>query len=397
MEVKMAKRRSNNEGTIHQRKDGSWRAQITLEGKRLSHSAKTERECQEWRKKINIQKDNGLTIAGAQTCLGEYLEKWLQSIRSNLADTTWYQYNMYAHKCIIPLLGNVKLKDIHVDHLQNLYLRMTDEGYKSNTVRIVHAILHKSLKYALVSGLIIKNPADLVQRPRVKEKEMNIFSESQVSQFLISVKGTRNEALYQLELATGLRQSEILGLKWSDLDWLKGSLNIERQLKRNGKNKEYFTKLKTRASRRTILLGKKTVLILKEHLERQAIEQKVMGTRWQENDMLFPSSIGTPMNQSNLYKNFKDMIQNAGLPNIRFHDLRHTAASIMLNHNIPIIVVSRRLGHSKASITLDIYGHLMHEMQDEVANLIDDLITPTEVAGVELHQNCTEKALPNQF
>jgi integrase len=172
------------------------------------------------------------------------------------------------------------------------------------------------------------------------------------------------------------------------LNWEKKTLIIQRQLKRKFKVGDYFVSPKTRSGRRTIVLGIRTLKVLHEHLKRQDEAKRAGAHRWTDNDLVFPSTIGTPINHSNLYRSFKKLLRLSGLPEIRFHDLRHTAASLMLNHGVPSIIVSRRLGHSKVSTTLDIYGHLIPEMQNEAAELIDDLIFPIEV---ELHTNCTRK------
>ncbi len=225
-----------------------------------------------------------------------------------------------------------------------------------------------------------------------KIEEMSILNESEASSLLLTVRGTRYEALYQLALATGMRQSEILGLKWSDVDWKQKTISVLRQLERNPKSQDkYFSRVKTDAGRRKIKLGDQTVEILRTHLNSQMEIRKTMPKgRWEENDLIFSSSVGTPMSQRNLFRDFKEILKKAGLHEIRFHDLRHTAASLMLNHGVPAIVVSKRLGHSKVSITLDIYGHLIQEMQDGAATMIDELITPIEITDVPFEIGCTQ-------
>lgn len=175
------------------------------------------------------------------------------------------------------------------------------------------------------------------------------------------------------------RQAELFGLKWSDLKWNSGTLYVRRQVQRVSGIRWNFVEPKTNAGRRTLKLGEETLHMLRLHKEQQALQKLVAGKYWQENDLIFPSSVGTPGDPSNLGKDFIRILMDASLPVIRFHDLRHTAASLRLNLGIPIIVVSRRLGHAKASITLDIYGHLLHEMQDEAARLMDELVTPQPV------------------
>jgi integrase len=148
-----------------------------------------------------------------------------------------------------------------------------------------------------------------------------------------------------------------MGLKWGDIDWIKGTLKVQRQLHYFSKGKVVFSEPKTKAGRRIIYLGESTLHALREHLECQNPEKVFAGNRWGDNDLVFPSTVGTPLFQRNLLRDFKMLLEKAGLTRVRFHDLRYSAATLMLNNNIPVIVVSRILGHSKPSITFDIYSH----------------------------------------
>lgn len=208
---------------------------------------------------------------------------------------------------------------------------------------------------------------------------MDILNESQVSQLLIAAQGHRLEALFHLAVISGMRQMELLGLKWDDLDWIKQTLKIERQLlKPNGEGVKFSTP-KTRYGKRSIALGTKTIEILRKHYEHQQADQLKAGEEWKEYGLIFTTRNGTPIHPRNLLRDYKKLLHGAGLPPFRFHDLRHTAASILLDQGIPVITVSRRLGHARASITLDIFGHLIPTMQNEVAELIDDLVMPMAV------------------
>ena len=376
----MAKKRGNNEGSIHRRKNGTWRAQVTLQGQRLSHTAKTRRECQDWLKQMLNQIDNGLTYKGTLITYQEYLSDWLVSIEPTLRPTTHYHYSQIVRDHIVPILGEIKLLDLRPDHIQNLYNQKRKSGLGIRTIQLTHSVVHRSLVHALRLGLIHRNPAATVIRPKPEQKEMKIYDEGQISQFLVAAKGNRFEALYHLAISTGMRQGELLGLLWTDLDWLKQTLHVQRQLRKVPGKGYSFQPPKTKYGRRMITLGSNTIQKLREHQRLNQEERIEAGIRWQENNLIFPSTVGTPMEQRNLHRDFKSIIKKAGLPDIRFHDLRHTAASIMLNHGVPVIVVSRRLGHSKPSITLDIYGHLIPGMQAEIAEQIDELITPVEIA-----------------
>ena len=270
----------------------------------------------------------------------------------------------------------ISLKDLRPERVERLYASLLKSGSGVRTVRIVHAVLHRSLESALRYGLILRNPTAGAALPQYKHAEMMVLDETQVSQLLVAAKGSRHEALYHLAVTTGMRMGELFGLRWSDLHWVSGRIYVRRQVQYVPGYGRSFVEPKTRSGRRTIKLGEGVLQALREHLERQQSEQVAAGERWVDNELIFPSKSGTPMDASNLRLDFTRVLRQAGLPKIRFHDLRHTAASLMLNHGIPVIVVSKILGHSKPSITMDIYGHLYNEMQDEAAQLMDELVTP---------------------
>jgi len=177
-----------------------------------------------------------------------------------------------------------------------------------------------------------------------------------------------------MAITTGMRQGELLGLKWIDVDGAASQLHIRRKVQRIPKKGFVFSPPKTQVGIRLIQLGPETMRQLIEHRQRQDAERSVVD--WVEHDLVFPSLMGNPTDQRNLIRFFKRLLKRAGLPDIRFHDLRHTAATLMLLNGIPLIVVSRRLGHSKPSVTLDIYGHYIPGMQQEAASLMDELVTP---------------------
>ncbi len=374
----MAKR-GNNEGSITKRSNGTWRVQVSLGGKRLSFTANTKSECQLWLRKTLDQIDQGLTYRGTQTTLGEFLTGWIATVKTSLRPKTAHQYEEITQNYLMPGLGPIKLKDLRALAIDNLYQAQLKAGTGVRTVRYIHSVLHVALVKAVKMGLIGFNPADGATPPRLVTEEMQVLDETQVSQFLVAVQDNRNKALYHLAVKTGMRQAELLGLKWVDLNWTSGLLHIKRQVQRLEGKGFNFCEPKTKSGRRTIQLGETTLQVMREHLANQAVEKALAGTRWKEKDLIFPSSIGTPLDLRNLLRDYKELLDKAGLPALRFHDLRHTAASIMLKHNIPVFTVSKILGHSKPSITLDIYGHLIPGMQSEAARIMDDALTPVKI------------------
>jgi integrase len=208
---------------------------------------------------------------------------------------------------------------------------------------------------------------------------MKVLTDDQARSFLSAADNTRYGALYFLALTTGMRQGELLGLKWGDVDWRAPALHIQRQVQRVKGKGLVFVDPKTATSRRTVSLDLASIERLRAHRKRQELERSFAGSRWKDYDLIFPSTIGTPQDQRNLVRNFKGLLKELGLPKIRFHDLRHTAATLMLQEDIHPKHAQDRLGHSQISVTLDTYSHVLPPMQKEVAKKIESLLVPIAV------------------
>jgi len=241
----MAKRklkRANQEGSVFQLNNGSWRAQITLDGKRLSFSALSQGECRDWIRKMLNKVDAGLTYEVMQLTLGDYLHDWLANAKPTIRFTTFEQYEQITRDYIKPLLGNCKVFELRPEHIQHLYATHLQNGASARTVRMVHCVVHRSLNQAVQMGLIDRNPASFVKPPRLKRNEMKFYDEGQ-----------------------GMRMGELLGLKWVDLDWSKGYLQVQRQLKVTRGGGFHFAEPKSKAGIRSIVLGLDTLALLKAH------------------------------------------------------------------------------------------------------------------------------------
>ena len=375
----MSKKRSQGEGSIFQRKDGLWEAQITIQGKHVAKYFHSQSECREWLKASRAQVENGLTLSGAQTTMARFLSEWLVATGSSIRPKTFIQYQQIVRQHIVPTLGNIKLKDIRPDHIQALYNQKNKEGMSNRTLLLVHAVLHRAFNQALKWGIVIRNPVQAVNRPKFKHKEMKTLTDSQVRTLLSYAVTSRFEVLYWLAVTTGLRRGELLGLKWSDLDWANHRIRVQRQLQRLPSGLE-FSEPKSSAGKRVIAVGDSTIAGLRKHVGFQSKERQEAEEAWHENDLIFPSPIGTPMDPDNMCHEFKRLLVEAGLPDIRFHDLRHTAATLMLQQGVHPKIVQERLGHSDISLTLGTYSHVLPVMQDEAAETMDELLTPIDVS-----------------
>ncbi len=374
----MAKRRTNQEGSIWKDKN-KWRAAVVVDGKRLTSNFNTKTECSTWIKETQAQIERGMTYKKANVTLGEFIEKWLEIHKTTIAPKTALQYEQLIRSYIKPQMGKIKLRELRLDRVEAHYVALQENGLSPRGVRYVHSILHKSLNDAIRRGFAAYNATQGAILPRLDFKEMVFLDADEVLRFLITAQESPYYALYTLAIKTGMRKGELLALRWTDINWKSGTLRVQRQIQRIKGQGLIFRPPKTRAGRRTILLGERTLETLRKQLEQCDLLRSLAGDYWEEHNLIFPSSVGTPLSGSNLSKDFKAQLEKAGIKKIRFHDLRHTAASLMLNNSVPVIVVSKILGHSKTSTTLDIYGHIIPVMQELAAQIMDEIVTPIPV------------------
>ena len=275
---------------------------------------------------------------------------------------------------IVPAVGHLQLAKLSPQHVQSFINDKLAEGLSPRTVQYLHAVLRRALNQALKWDLLPRNVATLVEPPRVRRPEVQPLTTDQVQIFLEATRGDRLEALYTLVLAVGLRQGEALGLRWTDLELDGGTLSVRTALQRIG-GKLCLVEPKTARSRRTITLPPVVVSALRLHRARQLQERLLAGANWQDTGLVFTTTIGTPMDARNLTKRFQKALKGAGLPKKRFHDLRHTCASLLLVQGVHPRVVMEILGHSQMSLTMDTYSHVMPTLQQEAAGLMEALLT----------------------
>jgi integrase len=377
----LSRKRGNGEGTIHRRKDGGWCAQYTVytaEGrKRKTIYGKTRAEVGGELAKALSDREGGLAFDAKNLTLGEYLDLWLEdSVRETVRATTFERYEQIARLHIRPELGPLKLKAVTPAHIRGLYRNRLSSGLSPRTVQYIHVTLHKALKQAVLDGLIPQNAAEAVKPPQVRREEMRPLTPEQVKALLEAARGDRLEALYILAVTTGLRQGELLGLKWEDVDLEEGKLQVRRTLATAKGGPPALTAPKTIKSRRSVSLTRSSVDALRSHLKRQLEEINREGSLWQENGLIFASEEGQPLKRRNVTNSkFRSLRKRAGLSAIRFHDLRHTCATLLLGRNINPKIVSEMLGHASIAITLDTYSHVLPNMQNEAAKAMEDALS----------------------
>jgi integrase len=250
-----------------------------------------------------------------------------------------------------------------------------EAGLAPRMVQLVHTTLHKALKQAVADGLIPRNVTEAVKAPRPVKKEMKPLSHVQARTLLEAARGERLEALYALALTTGMRQGELLGLKWEDIDLEAGILHVRRTLSTATGGGIRFGAPKTSRSRRSIRLPELALSSLKRHRRSQLEERMRLAGLWKDHDLVFTTGVGTPKSRADLItRSFKPILRRANLPDIRFHDLRHTCATLLLSRGVHGKLVQELLGHATIAVTLDTYSHVLPGMGDGLADAMDEAL-----------------------
>lgn len=376
----MAKR-GQNEGSIYKAKDGRWVACLNLgwqggKRKRKYIYAKTRVEVSEKLTAALRNRQLGLPVSNDKITFGQFVDKWLEdAVRPSVRPRTYVRYEGDARNHMKPCLGKIKLSKLSAPDIQAMLNKKLKDGLSPRSVRHLYATTRRALEVAYKWELVPRNVATLVDPPRFERHEVKPLSPEQARAFLEAAKGDRLEGLYSVAIPLGLRLSEALGLRWQDVNLEAGTMRIAYQLQRLNGAWE-LVEPKTSRSRRTIAIPNATAQALKDHRKRQLEEKIKAGKHWQDHGFVFTSRIGTPLDRPNIVRrSFKLILQKAGLPDIRFHDLRHTAASLLLVQGVAPRVVMETLGHSQITLTMDTYSHVMPVLQREAADKMDAILS----------------------
>lgn len=369
-------RRGNNEGSVSQTANGLWRARITLDnGKRKYFSSKSRAEAVRKMNDALHDLGKGIPLLDERQTVRDYLTVWYDGMKSQIRPSTYRRYGDFV-KHILPVLGRYSLAKLSPQQLQVLYNKKLAEGLSPTTVHAIHAMLHRALEDALQMGLVNRNVSEMLKPPRRGNREMMTLSVLEMQRFLEVVRDDRFCALYMLALSTGMREGELLGLRWQDVDLARRTVQVRMNVAEIAKKRFALAETKTAYSRRTVGLTQAAVDALAEHWQKQQRDKLSMGDQWVENNLVFPNGYGTIMIPHNITKrSFKKYLVKAGLSrDIRFHDLRHTAATLLLASGVNAKVVSEMLGHSSVAITLRIYAHVLPHMQQSAVQAMDDML-----------------------
>ncbi|MDP9485864.1 MAG: site-specific integrase [Actinomycetota bacterium] len=376
----MAKK-ANHEGSVYQRKDGRWEAVLTYrdgagELKRRRSYHRSREEADRALTKMKAERDGGVAMSGDNPTLYEYLVAWLRdSVAVSVDPKTLEGYEVACRVHILPTLGRVRLKDLKARQIQALYAKKQREGLSVRTRRNVHATLKRALKQAVAWGELPASPAEMLDLPKAPAEEEEaeeikaLWNEEAEVLFAAACEaGDRFRNLYVVAVRTGLRQGELLALRWTDvnLEVDPAVLTLKRALASRIGGGVHYTPTKRKSQRRKLALHWEAADALRGQRELQAEEREKAGEKWREHGLVFPSSVGSPMSARNLYRrHFKKVLASTELPDVTFHDLRHTFASIMLYEwGTSPRLVQEMLGHASIKITMDTYSHLLPNAQD---------------------------------
>lgn len=371
------RRRDAGDGSLFQRKDGRWVAQLRdPDGRRRYLYGATRAEAKQRLLEAQAVVQTGQPLPDQRLTLGRYLQDWIASLSTaTLKPRTIAYYARYVSRHVLPAeIGGKPMARLEPIDLRRFYAEKLASGLSSTSVHHLHALLHVALQRAVDDGLLGRNVAALVgrsNRPKVRRVEMTtIAAGDQPRRFLEAAKGERLEALLVLAITTGMRRGELLALRWKDVDLGRSVLSVTGSLQGESRATLSIASPKSGKSR-SVALGAVAVSALRDHRDRQGQEQLLVGGEWRDLGLVFSTEYGDVLSPTTLRLALRRALTRAGLPTIRFHDLRHSAATLMLSRGVHPKMASEMLGHSTIAITLDLYSHVTANMQRQAADAID--------------------------
>lgn len=344
-------------------------------GKRMERYAKSQKEAYELLEQMKGEIKQGTLVTSSHQTVEKYLLDWFESVQKQMVrSTTYLRQEPILRKVILPALGHIQLQKLTPQHIQKLYAAKSNEGWKASTIRNIHKILHKALENAVRWKLIPRNVSEQVSLPRQVKHKPRTLTKEQTVQLLKASQGHPLEPLVVLALTTGMRHGEIAALRWHDVNLATGTLEVKRTVTFISGHGYVEGEPKTEKSNRTIMLPKLAVRSLERHRLRQLEMRLKAGSLWQDRDLVFCNAFGNYRNPATTSQRFHRLLARTGLPPMRIHDLRHSAATLLITvMKMPPNLVQELLGHDDIETTLGLYTHPDSEMQRPMMDALDDL------------------------
>lgn len=384
----MSGRRANHEGsTPYLRPDGRWHVRVSHAGKRVNLYAESKAAVIQRRNEfLTEHRYKGLPVSDGRVTVASFLEDWLERRRPKVRESTYRCYRNVVRNQLIPHLGTARIAKLTARDVEGALQAIAENDGKAlspRSVQLARTVLRAAVQQAVKWEELARNVVDLVDAPKVEREEITPLSAEQAEHFLEGVQGDRLEALYVLAFTLGLRQGELLGLRWRDIDFDTGELRVAQARLRDGKLSDptsLFGPPKSGKSKRSLTMPTVAVAALKAHRKLQLSERVGAGPAWQDFDLVFTTRHGRPLGGVNVGRYFKRHLRRLELPIIRFHDCRHTAASLLLARGVPLRTIQEVLGHSQISLTADTYSHVLPALKREAADAMDSIF-PRRVSG----------------
>ena len=386
----MARKNTKNAkggGTIRQRPDGRWEARFTVgrdpgTGKQIQRSVygSTQKEVRQKLAQITAAIDNGTYIAPRKMTVGQWLDIWTAEYLNHVRPRTVEAYQCQIKNHIRPALGAIRLEELNAHTVQSFYNGLgkpqgDKPGLSAKSIKNVHGILHKAIQQAVTVGYLKFNPADACTLPRVERKELKPLDEDATARFIEAVKGHRYETVFLVTLFTGMREGEVLGLTWDCVDFDRGTVTINKQLQKTTGGGSVYILSPTKNGRGRVIAPAPFVMgLLREQQRRQAEWKLKAGPAWEDSGLVFTNEAGGHLSHHTVYHNFKMVVASIGMPEVRFHDLRHSFAVASIRSGDDIKTVQGNLGHATAAFTLDVYGHVTEQMKQASAQRMEGYI-----------------------
>lgn len=374
--ARQRKRSVHGSGTVFQRKDGRWEARLKVEetGRYKSLYAATEKEAQKKLQNALFEQKQGALATGPDQLLKDFLEYWLEDVEKPAVRLGTYLNNRSViRKHLIPGLGHIKLQKLTARQLQSFYARKIKEGMSANRVSRLNIVLHKALDHARRMKSVGHNVSEDVELPTIGDYEPRILTIEEANLLMEKARERDMEAIIALAVVTAMRVGEILGLRWSDFDTDMKVLQISRTLGYYGRRGFIEGKPKTDSGKRRIILPQFLTRLLKLHHAGQAEKRLRAGASWVDPDIVFNDNGGNFLKYPTFLRHFHRLLKDVGLPHMHFHDLRHSAAVMLLSMGVSPLVVQELLGHSDIKMTLGVYGHVIPSMRQGGIDAMEDI------------------------